>query len=809
MKNTYTAHFFTKDNDFHVKQSVASHNSNVADLAASNSPISNITSIGWLCGMLHDAGKYSDDFQIYLNKIMKKEAVRKGSVDHSSAGGFLIEQLSPNTLLSQMVQVAVYCHHGLQDCISFGKGTILIEERLKKEDSRQMVKERYYEFVDEKALVEKYSQAHRDVTEMLEGIETFIYENYKEQGNIKTQKRDFFIGMYERALLSLLIDADRTDTACFEQQREPPRPMAKEEIWRIWDNGIETLESHLSNLETGSRLYKYRQEISRKCMEAGKNPNSLYRLTVPTGAGKTLSSFRFALYHAREYDKRHIIYVAPYQSILEQNAEEIREAVGNYDLVLEHHCNVVHEQESERERYDLLTENWDSPIIVTTAVQFLNTLFASGTGNIRRMHRILNSVIIFDEVQALPVRITRLFNMAVNFLTAFGKSTLVLCSATQPPLDELSKNKMLAPLEMTGDVELYAEAFKRVTLVDDTQKEAAGFSVNTLAAYIWEKFRQDKQILVIVNTKGCAKEVYERVKEENQSADCLLYHLSTNMCAENRTQVLKEMKVQLKDGRPLICVSTQLIEAGVDISFGCVIRSLSGLDSIIQAAGRCNREGRPEMGHVHIVKMSAEAENIERLEDIRKAQEAMRDVLRVFKSTPEKLENDLTSAKAITFYYRLYLGRRGGEMDYPECYKGLSVTLLDLLSGNRKICEGLKDSDKSRLQHIFLRQAFKIAGDLFEVIPEDGKIDVIVEYDETAKKQLAVLENDFLGVENKKQALRKLQPYTVGISPSMCANLGNAVRTLCDGAIGVLSEDYYSKETGVSEYPLQSSFLNY
>ena len=260
--------------------------------------------------------------------------------------------------------------------------------------------------------------------------------------------RDFFLGMYERTIMSLLVDADRTDTACFMEQRELPAPKSDEMMQDIWGKCITYLEQYLKSMKSESRLDEYRRDISRKCMEAGEREERLYRLTVPTGAGKTLSSLRFGLYHARKYHKRHIIYVAPYQSIIDQNAEEIRRAIHNDEIVLEHHCNVIHDDERERIRYEILTENWDSPIIVTTAVQFLNTLFASGIGNIRRMYSILNSVIIFDEVQALPVKITKLFNLSVNFLTAFGKSTVVLCSATQPLFDELDENRLLPPLSM-------------------------------------------------------------------------------------------------------------------------------------------------------------------------------------------------------------------------------------------------------------------------------------------------------------------------------------------------------------------------
>ncbi|CUX17768.1 CRISPR-associated helicase/endonuclease Cas3 [Clostridium sp. C105KSO13] len=807
MDDSYIAHFVEEDNDFIRIQSVSAHNFNVATLAMSSSPLLNLSSLAWICGILHDAGKYREGFQNYIKRAINHEIVRKGEEDHSSAGGYIINQIFPKTNLSQMVQLAIYSHHGLNDCVSLSKGTIFIEERLNKKENTENVEAVYYQFVDENLLRNKCEEAKCNLIEILDRIKNFMLKNNK-KGNLYGN-RDFYLGMYERTLLSLLIDADRTDTACFMQNKALPIPKTDEDIQKVWSKSIVHLEEYLKGFKTTSRLDKYRKEISHRCMEAGKSAGRLYRLTVPTGAGKTLSSLRFALYHAKKYHKRHIIYVAPYQSIIDQNAEEIRKAVGDSNIVLEHHCNIIHEEEEERKQYEMLTENWSSPIIVTTAVQFLNTLFARGNGNIRRMYSILNSVIIFDEVQALPVRIMKMYNLAVNFLSELGNSSVVLCSATQPLFDKLDENRMLSPIDMAGAPGEYSDVFRRISIIDATDKSNTGFSTEDLRDFVWERNEQASQILVVVNTKRCAEKIYKELKTQCKETDCLLFHLSTNMCAENRKEILDEISESLKAEKRLICISTQLIEAGVDISFDCVIRSLAGLDSIIQAAGRCNRNGKSDMGYVYIVQMSAEAENVDKLVDIRKAQGSMRKVLYQFKMFPENFENDLVSEKAIKLYYELYLRERIPEMEYLESVNGLPVTLLDLLSSNRKIWNDCTKIEQERRKKFVLRQAFKTAGDLFEVIPEDGKIDIVVRYNNEAGRQIDILESRYSTISERKQALRKLQPYTVGISEQMRQKLGNAVKSICEGAIQVLSENYYSKETGVSEEPEGMEFMNY
>lgn len=793
MKDPYIAHF-RKENEEVITQSVLEHNSNVAFLAEKNSSLEILSPIAWLIGMYHDAGKYQDIFLQYMKKNIEGEETYRGEVNHSSAGGYLLERLAPESVVTQVMEFPIYCHHGIADALS-GAGKMLIDERLKQKDCVQQVSERFYQYSDKKELENQFNESRKRINKILYELQVYAQTLNMNERNLQ---KNFFVGMYERILLSLLIDADWSDTACFMQNENIEERIqgTTQEKNKIWSVCKEHFIKKLDELPKDSRLSEVRTEILNQCMTQGEQNKKLYRLTVPTGSGKTLSSLGFALNNAQVNNKKHIIYVAPFTSILEQNAEVIRDAVGNPEIVLEHHSNIFYEKEEDRKRHELAAENWGSPIIVTTAVQFLNTLFSSSSKNIRRMNSICNSVIIFDEIQALPVRTIKIFNLAVNFLSSFGQSTVVLCSATQPLLDRIMECRLNRPQDMVVPNKKYDELFRRTTIQDKTGMTNTGFSIEELGDFTYQNVQEEKRVLVIVNTKKCAENTYKYLKDKCQDSEYLLFHLSTNMCPENRQDILKKIKGKLKEtDKKIICITTQLIEAGVDISFRCVIRSLAGLDSIVQAAGRCNRNKEVENGNVYIVKMSKEAENVSMLKDIVKAQEAMQSVLQEFAEQPECFGYRLDSAKAIELYYGVYMSSRKEEMSYPVPVDN-GDTLLNLLSSNSKRWSAIRKSYEGG--HKFLKQAFKTAGDLFEVIPEDGKVDVVVEYDDIAKRQIDVLRNPYISINEQQQALRKLQKYTVGISEWMRQELSNAITAVCEGRILILSENYYSRETGVS-----------
>lgn len=793
----YHAHYNPDTDEY---QSIYAHLQDTAAAACKKNSISYIESIIHLASLLHDAGKYPDEWQTYFeNRIQYPDSAQGEKMDHATAGGQLIEELAPHTVLSELIQTAIYSHHGLQDCVSCDDSSFLSDRRRRKAESLPVeeCRLRFYEEFDKKQIEALCVCARKDAIKLLQTIQNTM-TTWKEEnlyGN-----RDFFLGMYERLLISLLIDADRRNTEDFMTGEDTQSTPSTEELQRIWTSCITNLENHIAGLEkkTNSPSNQFeinwcRSEISRTCRDMAEKPQKRFRLTVPTGAGKTLSSLRFAVHHAARYNKKRIIYVAPFHSIVEQNADEIRNALGMPELILEHHCNIVLEGEAEQARYDRITEDWSLPVIVTTAVQFLNTLFADKTGNVRRMHSLCDSIIIMDEAQALPVRIMELFNLAVNFLTEFAGATVVLCTATQPLLNDLPRNRLRPCGHMVPEFESYEEGFRRTKIVDDTMRPPGGMDASEAAIYILEKAERYQSVLFIANTKACARRIYKKVLALCEGRYDVR-HLSTSMCPKHRSDVLEKINENLSQKKPQICISTQMIEAGVNISFGCVIRSLAGLDNVIQSAGRCNRHREAPLGYVFIVKMCEEMENLSHLKDIRFAQQAMQSVLCQFSGNPESLDGRLDSQKAITMYFQIYYVKRLAEMCYQETVEGVPTNLVDLLSSNPAFAPKAKKGP-------ILKQAFKTAGEKFEAIEDSGKITLLIPYDETARGKLAQLEEPYLAPSRKKQLLRELQVYTVSVTQTERRQLEAGIHGIWDSHILVLDERFYDRDIGVTSEP--------
>ena len=783
-------------------QSMKEHVENIIRFSQNICEIPVLESLIILGEMLHDVGKLGMENQEDLENIQKfGDEVHKHGLDHSTAGGRLALELIKAWPVAEYISTLVYCHHGLNDCINLETGQSLQERRLKKEIEYDNIKDKFFQIYD-REILEKWSKlATQSYRLIFDKINAFV-ETYNSVGK-NCGNGDFYRGMHWRVSLSHIFDGDWTDTASFFEGVPLPERISKEETQSIWEECIQNFEQYLkdevhNNSDNGSQLNSFRQEISDSCRQAAETDQKLYRLTVPTGAGKTLSGLRFALYHAKKMQKQRIFYIAPFNSILEQNADEIRKATGMPSAILEHHCNVICEDDEE-EKYRSLTETWDSPIVVTTAVQILNTLFSGQKSCIRRMHSLCNSIIIFDEVQAIPTKCTELFNLAVNFLSQFCNTTVVLCSATQPTLALLKENNVCECQEMSGDSEKYAEAFKRVEIIDATKK-LGKMETEDLKAFALEKTEDYQSTLIIVNTIPCAVEVFKRL-QDSCSDEYEIYHISNNMCPQNKLDMLKDIKQALKDKKKkVICVSTQVVEAGVNFSFGCVIRSMAGLDNIIQAAGRCNRHkelGR--MGAVYIVQMSSKAENLKHLDEIKNAQAALQKVLDDFDLNRERFDNALDSEKAIKAYYLNYRTQlKSNETKFSVDVCGVTTTLVELLSKNQ-IGQNQYCRAHSKKMQTKLPQAFQTAGEKFEVISDNYKVGVVVPYEPEINQLLEELEQSSTETENKK-VLRKLQKYTVGISEARKNKLGNAIYENSTGVL-VLSDGYYDRKVGVVDEP--------
>lgn len=533
----YIAHW----NEEH-SQTLKDHLYGTADLAGKFAARFGKRDWGYCCGMLHDIGKYSLAFQEKIRNDSKKR------VDHSTAGAKVcLEKGGWHGIMS-------YCiaghHAGLPDYgnSSDGGDAPTLEGRRKKK-------------------IEDYSVYKNEIE--IPVIETIPFDPQIEPD------RDFSLSVFIRMLYSCLVDADFLDTEKFMTNGQVPR-----ESGEGVDILLQKLKNHITdwmrNKETET-VNGRRTEILRHCFECGPMARGIFQLTVPTGGGKTIASLAFALQHAVKNHMDRVIYVIPYTSIIEQSAKVFREILGDQN-VLENHYNVDYTSSDELRPMQLAAENWDKPVVVTTNVQFFESLFANKSSKCRKLHNIANSVIVFDEVQMLPTDYLKPCIAMMEELVSNFNSSIVLCTATQPALTPLFQKK-LPVTELCPRVQEQFQFFERVTFQN--------IGVVSEAELI-AKLACEKQALCIVNTKKRAQRLYQSMRGEG------VFHLSTTMYPKHRRRILEKVRELLKKGERCILISTSLVEAGVDLDFCAVYRQLAGVDSMIQAAGRCNREGNRE-----------------------------------------------------------------------------------------------------------------------------------------------------------------------------------------------------------------------
>lgn len=802
-------------------QTLEAHLQGVSALASIFAAKLNLASQGELTGLLHDLGKYSRDFQAYIQSatgLLDQDtddeyvdaAQLKGKIDHSTAGAqFIWRELSGYGQLGQIVgQILSLCiashHSGLIDCLSCDTNSLgedLFSKRMGKADNRSHWTEALGK-TDDKILAR--ARELMSQPEMLHDLQAVLAKiiraaPVKDDKNTVSQQQ---IGLLVRFLFSCLIDADRIDTADFEIPQQAKLRMHGH--YTEWETLISHLENHLDTLNPKHPIDHLRRDISNHCRDGAARDKGLYTLTVPTGGGKTLASLRFALHHAQKHAMDRVIYVIPFTSIIDQNADVVRhilEPNGTEpgSVLLEHHSNLTPEAQTWRGK--ILSENWDAPVVYTTSVQFLETLFGAGTRGARRMHQLANAVLIFDEIQTLPVNCVHLFNNAINFLAEHCGSTVVLCTATQPLLDKVDTQKGAIRLkddsELMPDVKRLFEDLKRVEVKNS--RKPGGWTMDEIAALAEEEARRVGSCLVIVNTKKSAQTIYHLCKELTAIP---VYHLSTSMCPAHRKAILAEVRERLAKQEPTLCISTQLIEAGVDVDFGAVIRFTAGLDSIAQAAGRCNRNGIREIGVVHVV--NPQDESLGMLPDIRVGRDKAERVLDDYEANPDQFGNNRIGLEAMNWYYQNYFFARASDMDYPVSANtiGHDDTLLNLLSINSQATAEYGKIKKTA-PSIYLRQSFMTAAKAFKSIdaPTRG---IIVPYSEAGKEIIATLCAAYLP-DKEFDLLRRAQQFTVNVFPHILERLmkTNAVQEIQEetGILFLVDSRYYSAEFGLSEAP--------
>ncbi len=698
------------------EQTVKEHLEGTAKLSASFASDFDAEDQGYLAGIIHDIGKYSVEFQ---NRILNDGP----KVDHSTAGAYECFKMC-----KRFAAQAVSGHHtGLQDFGSktdVDKATFMCRMRKASENG-----------------IPDYSNWEQDIK--IPPQEKDIYKNEK------NEEETFFT----RMLYSCLVDADFLDTEAFVWNKN--RKTQYEDI--------DTLYTKLKNFVNPwfppkNKLNEQRCKILNQCFAQGEKQDSgLFTLTVPTGGGKTVSSMAFALSHAKKHGYKRIIYVVPYTSIIEQIADQFREIFGE-ENVLEHHSDFLYDNSECASESQVIhsqaVENWDMPIIVTTSVQFFDSLYAAHSSRCRKLHNIAQSVIVFDEAQMIPVGYLKPCVYAISELVDHYHVSAVLCTATQPALEKIFDKYLPGKkaVEICPSQLLDKKVFHRVTYKVRENSSTIEDISNELGSY--------NQVLSIVNTRKEAKKIYVLMCGESGREG--IYHLSTLMCPNHRRKVLAEIRKRLASGKTCRVVSTSLIEAGVDVDFPAVFREESGLDSILQAAGRCNREGirSPENSIVTVFKTN------EKTPDMYKTQIGVEKTV-VCKLSEGKYES-LDANEAIHDYYEQLLYLKG-----------------EAAQDKKEIMKNMREKPFS----------FEWLEENFRLIDNDTN-QIFVPYNDEAEDLIDAVRN---GVAHRRE-YRKLQGYTVNVYPNDFAKLNNAgvLDILGTGEAILNCKDIYSEYTGLS-----------
>jgi len=694
-------------------QLLRQHSLNTAEKASRFARVFSNGELAYVAGILHDIGKYTKKFQDKLRGAIVR-------VDHSTAGAVEAEKIYGQAL-GRLIAYCIAGHHaGLPDYGTRNTDGSMYCRMNKKLDD-------YSAYANELD-IPKNIKMHSILP-------------------IIDDKPYFSISFFIRMIYSCLVDADFIDTENY---------MTGGQVVRNIGEDITTLnaklDEYLKNFagKTG-KINEKRQLSQEECIKAAQNVPGIYTLNVPTGGGKTLSSLAFAIKHALINNMRRIIYIIPYTSIIEQNAAVFKKVLGIQN-VLEHHSTYSFEDTPDDEndinqRMKLAAENWDVPVVVTTNVQFFESLFSNKSSKCRKLHNIASSVIIFDEAQMFPAEFLKPCLYAIAELVKNYNCTAVICTATQPEFEELFPKGTEVKNIISNTKELY-EFFKRVDVSSIGEIDDESLS---------EELLKQNQVLCIVNTRKHAKKLYEKIKHEEGS-----YHLSTLMCAAHRREILDEIRERLSNNKPCRVVSTQLIEAGVDIDFPCVYRSSAGLDSIVQSAGRCNREGRLERGNVYVFISS---------EDYGKSRGWLKTTQIAGEIAMRKYEDPM-SPEAIEFYFK-YLHNIGKQTSFD----------------NKEI---LKCFEENGMQ---LKFDFSKAAEKFKLI-DDNTYSIVIPYNEEAVRLI----NEARYVQHVSGILRKLQQYTVPVYENEYNELiGVGALESVNGLFMVLRdvENRYCKKVGL------------
>lgn len=694
MVKDYVAHVrLNPDGTWATPHSLRDHLVETACLARSMA--SKFQSGDWagLAAIAHDVGKGRDVWQNYIRRKSGYEALeahlegKAGKIPHAIFGVGLVEQ-EHGRVISKILSYCIAGHHrGLPDWSSgYGVGS--------------------------SALCHQLSHV-----EAIGSLPSFMRPLIKD---MPSPRPPFAFGsgldmsLWIRMLFSCLVDSDFLDTERYMDHKKGVLRGGYEPIGSLLLR-LEAFNEKLDLQSEDTPVNKTRRLIRQRCMEIAIEKPGVFSLSVPTGGGKTLSSLTFALNHAKIHDLDRVIYVIPYTSIIEQNAEVFKKALGE-DQVVEHHSNLGEGEHTPRQR--IACENWDAPVIVTTSVQFFESLFAHRSSRCRKLHNIVKSVVVLDEAQLLPVEYLKPIVETIRLLCKDYGTTFLISTATQPALEEPIEGVMKG---LTGIREIMGDDHEVRELYDSLARVNIEFPASFETPTEWDvlarELEQHHQVLCIVSDRKSCRELHGLMPEGT-------YHLSALMCGQHRSEVIEEVKKKLRNHQQVRVISTQLVEAGVDLDFPFVYRSLAGLDSIAQAAGRCNREGKlPDLGTLKVfVPPKAPPAGI-----LRKARDITASLVK-----GDVIQDPLDPSSFAKFFSQLY--HKALSLDSQE--------IMELLSRDARSCE----------------INFQTASERFNIIDSSKMRSILVPYGE-GSDLIAELRS---GGESRR-LLRKLQRYSVNV----------------------------------------------
>ena len=844
-------------------QSLIDHLMNTAKYAAEIGKDINCYYLSFLVGIAHDVGKCKEAFRERILGLNNK------SVNHSSAGAIYLCHKIENIkfwdeiekrgfreagLRREILFYVITAHHGLYDAIGqgqniSGKFASRVKDRMESEEDRIALEKEVIPFVEKElepainkelgiSFDELILRALEELNNIAMKIEGLISDD--KGAFVKYRERKVYEGFLTRLLLSILKTADCFDSAQWSSQNKIT-PLTKNDLSDIFTAYYRATENRAADFaaNAGSNsLNKVRTKLSELAQEhALKQSFGISQFEMPTGAGKTEAGLRYGVNNINKFKKGRLIYTAPFLSVVEQSAQSIKDVVASANIknvtgdefVLEHHSNVINagdennfdETEMDQKLYlpqSYITDYWDAAIVVTTMVQFYNILFAGKAANICRFCKLIDSTIILDEIQSLPVKHIYCFNLMLNFLSYIMKANILLCSATQPPFDhpklaypvKYSKEKQVIPSnDKLGKNTIDYSVFERSQVFPAWTPEQNNeyMEFTDVLELLSEQMKWANSALCVLNTKSAVKALFEKTQVYFPNARVV--YLTTNLCAAHRLDCIQEMRRELKairidsttrQPRKLICVTTSLIEAGVDIDFDIVLRSVTGSDSIEQARGRCNREGLlKEGGKVYILRLKEDNTDVKGLKDINERGL----VTTLFVKEQVQENNKPLNMKQLTNdFYRKYFLKNTEKMICEVKFRDSTISALDLISNNEskvRAAEYSKGQENFRTKHR-LFQAFKTASKVMKLIEQETK-SLIVQYkNEKLIEDLmsAIDKYDFAEVKN---LLKKLQRFTVNIpkwkdADAQCSFIYKK-SNLFNLGIYILQEEYYDAVCGV------------